>query len=147
MTPSRDFSRNAAEYRELTENINKALYALVILRSKNEQLMQTHPTEEIQKNLQKGAKILNQLLETHADLKNGSLVYRTVLREADVTLESLQQTREILSQLSQNPRITSQSCLETDTDMIESIAESTLQELDQTASVEFENKYDSVRGV
>lgn len=147
MTPSRGFSQTAAEYRELTEDINKALYALVILRSKNEQLIQTHPKEEIQQNLQKGVKILNQLLETHADLKNGSLVYRTVLREADVTLERLQQTREILSQLSQNPRINSQSSLEANTDMIESIAESTLQELDQAASAEFENKYDSVIGV
>lgn len=134
-------SREAAEYREITENLNDALYALVIIRARNEQLIQTHTKKEIRDNLNNGINTIDSLLETHTEPVSGSLVQEIILEESEITLEDLQQTRSILQSLKENPYVGSQPSLEETAKEPEKVAENTLEELDDTASARFRDKY------
>lgn len=134
-------SRKAEEYRELTENINDALYGLVILRARNEQLLQGHKQGDINSNLEKGIKLIDELLKVHKDPLSGSLMKQKLLEESNVSLESLQETRVILEALQENHKISFQESLEDGSADVEQIAEDTLEELDQTVVSEFKNKY------
>lgn len=134
-------SREAAEYREITEDLNDAMYALVIIRARNEQLIQTHTKDEIRTNLKKGIKTIDNLLEAHTDQFRGSLIEQTILKESDISLEDLHETRDILTALKQDPYISSQPSLDNSSGELERVAEDTLEELDDTAYTEFNGKY------
>lgn len=138
-------SRRSAEYREFSEDINDALYALVIIKARNEQLLNTHTKEEIREKLEKGIKTIDSLLElTTEPIAFASPIKQEILEDSDVTLEELQRTRDILTTLKKHPDISGeQTTLSTDIPKPENVAEETLEEIDQTASRKYESKYGS----